>query len=279
MKPSKNINRLIEIMAALRHPETGCPWDIEQDFRSIAPYTIEEAFEVADAIEREDHEDLRDELGDLLLQVIYHARMAQEQVLFEFGDVVNAICEKMIRRHPHVFGDEEARAAGMAKGAWERIKQKEKRLKAEKHREAGLSLPLTTSALDGVPPSLPALTKALKLQQKAARVGFDWDNTRDVIAKIREELDEVEEELDRCDSATLANEIGDALFAITNLARHYDIEAESALRSTNQKFINRFRHIEAGLESRGIALEDASLAQMEELWQEAKITTHSADRD
>ena len=198
MKPSRNISRLIEIMAALRTPETGCPWDLEQNFQSIAPYTIEEAYEVADAIERNDMEDLRLELGDLLLQSVYHARMAEESGQFDFGDVVEGVTEKMIRRHPHVFGDELARSAGMAKGTWERIKAEEKRLKLERKKARGQApSAVAASLLDDVPGSLPPLMVAVKLQNQASKVGFDWNDPKAVIAKMREELDEVEQEIDR----------------------------------------------------------------------------------
>lgn len=270
MKPAKDISRLIEIMAALRHVETGCPWDVEQDFQTIAPYTIEEAYEVADAIERGDHEDLREELGDLLLQVVYHARMAEELELFEFGDVVEAITEKMIRRHPHVFGDEEARSAGMAKGAWNRIKKLEKQQKAERHRAAGLPVRTTGGLLGDIPASMPSLTRALKIQQKVASVGFDWGDPHAVIAKTREELDELEAELDKGNRENIEAEIGDVFFTLTNLARHFDLDPEATIRLTNQKFTKRFAHIEKQLAKRGISLEDATLDEMEKLWQEAK---------
>ncbi|MEI8278073.1 MAG: nucleoside triphosphate pyrophosphohydrolase, partial [Hyphomicrobiales bacterium] len=223
MKPSRDIVRLIEIMAALRTPGSGCPWDLEQDFGTIAPYTIEEAYEVADAIARSDLADLRDELGDLLLQVVFHARMAEEQGAFDFGGVVDAITTKMIRRHPHVFADAEGHTAAAVKGMWEKIKAKEK---AEKQSgEAASSSSASLSALDGVPLALPALTRALKLQQKAGRVGFDWNDPRAVLAKIREEADEIEAELDAAElnpasKSKAAAEVGDLLFAVVNLARH-----------------------------------------------------------
>lgn len=271
MTPSKDISRLIEIMAALRQPVTGCPWDIEQDFGTIAPYTIEEAYEVADAIERGDMDDLREELGDLLLQVVYHARMAQEQDAFAFGDVVEGITRKMIRRHPHVFGSEEARGAGMAKGAWERIKAGEK---AEK-RQARLARGLDPEDhgkgyLDGVPLAHPALTRALKLQEKAARVGFDWKEAEPILDKIAEEIGELREAMERKARDEIAGEFGDVLFALVNFGRHLGIDAEAALRRTNDKFRRRFHQVEAGLADAGRQLDEATLDEMEQLWQAAK---------
>lgn len=271
MQPSRDIRRLIEIMAALRDRETGCPWDIEQDFRSIAPYTIEEAYEVADAIERGDMDDLRDELGDLLLQVVYHARMAEEENEFAFADVVEAVTTKMIRRHPHVFGDEAARGAGMAKGMWEKIKAQEK---AEK-RAARLARGLDPEDhgkgwLDGVPLAHPALTRALKLQEKAARVGFDWKEAEPILDKIGEEIGELREAIDGGQTDEIAGEFGDVLFALVNFGRHLGIDAEDALRRTNEKFRNRFHHVEAALASSGGTLDAATLEEMEALWQQAK---------
>ncbi len=268
MKPFCDISQLIEIMAALRTPDTGCPWDLEQNFASISPYTIEEAYEVADAIERRDWDDLRDELGDLLLQPIYHARMAEEEGLFNFSDVVEGIINKMIRRHPHVFGDEEARSAGMAKGAWEKIKALEKANKKHRKNSAGENIP---SLLDDVPSTLPALQTAVKLQKKASRVGFDWNDTRQVIAKLHEELDEVEEAMALGNKKQIEGEIGDLLFVIANLARHLDIEPDNALRTSNVKFRRRFSHIENKLADEGKAMEDASLDEMEAIWVEAKL--------
>ncbi|GIL03392.1 MAG: nucleoside triphosphate pyrophosphohydrolase [Alphaproteobacteria bacterium] len=269
MTPSRDIARLIEIMAALRTPGTGCPWDLEQDFRSIAPYTIEEAYEVADAIERGDMDDLKVELGDLLLQSVYHARMAEEAGMFDFGDVVEAITAKMIRRHPHVFGDEEARTAGMAKGAWERIKAAERAGGAGD--ASGGSRP--DSLLDSVPRALPGLMAAVKLQQRASTVGFDWNDPSAVIAKMREELDEVEAEIGAASPERLADEVGDLLFVVANLARHLHVDPEAALRAANEKFRRRFAHIEANIEERsGRPLGKASLDEMEALWREAKTT-------
>ncbi|TRC99612.1 nucleoside triphosphate pyrophosphohydrolase [Mesorhizobium sp. WSM4303] len=274
MTPSKDISRLIEIMAALRAPKTGCPWDIEQDFSTIAPYTIEEAYEVADAIARGDLDDLRDELGDLLLQVVYHAQMAQETGDFAFGDVVEAITTKMIRRHPHVFGDEDARSAGMAKGMWEKIKAEEK---AEK-RSARLSRGLDPEDngkgfLDSVPVALPALTRALKLQEKAARVGFDWSEAAPILDKIEEEIGELREALAKGETAEIKDEFGDMLFAVVNLGRHLKLDSEAALSSTNEKFRSRFHYVERALQASGTTLDKATLDEMEALWQQAKGKT------
>ena len=262
MKPSRDIARLIEIMAALRTPGSGCPWDMEQNFQSIAPYTIEEAYEVADAIARGDLDDLKDELGDLLLQVAFHARMAEEQGAFAFGDVVETVTAKLIRRHPHVFADAEGRTAKAVEGLWERIKVDEKAARGEA-RPAG--------ALDGVPVVLPALTRALKLQDKAGKVGFDWNSPRAVLAKIREETDEIEAELDSPDRTAAAEaEVGDLLFAVVNLARHLHADPEGILRATNVKFERRFAAIERVLAARGKTPKDATLAEMDALWDEAK---------
>lgn len=271
MRPSKDISRLIEIMAALRTPDTGCPWDIEQDFSTIAPYTLEEAYEVADAIARDDLDDLREELGDLLLQVVFHARMAEEQALFSFGDVVEAITAKMIRRHPHVFGDADARAAGAAKGMWDAIKAEEKAERAERRAAQGLAAAeVSRGYLDDVPLGLPALTRALKLQQRAARVGFDWAEAGPVLDKIAEEIGELREAMERGDQAKVKDEFGDVLFALVNLGRHVGADAESALRGTNDKFRRRFHHVERALAERGRSLDAASLEEMEGFWQEAK---------
>jgi ATP diphosphatase len=278
MQPSRDIERLIEIMAALRDPDTGCSWDKVQDFESIAPYTIEEAFEVADAIERGDLVDLEEELGDLLLQVVYHARMAEEIGAFAFGDVVMAITAKMIRRHPHVFGSEEARSAGAAKGFWETIKAEEKRVRAEKRRAAGQTGERFAGLLDDVPAGMTALARAVKLQQKASTVGFDWNDPRAVLAKIREEIVEIEQELDAdaVSPARVRDEIGDLLFAVANLARHVEIDPDAALRGTNEKFTRRFRHIETRLAESGRAPAGTSLDEMEALWTEAKTQLEPA---
>ena len=268
MTPSRDISRLIEIMAQLRTPVTGCPWDLEQNFATIAPYTIEEAYEVADAIARGDLDDLRDELGDLLLQVVFHARMAEEQEAFDFGDVVEAITRKMIRRHPHVFADKDGNiAAAGVKSAWERIKAEEKSERAARRpqHEAG-----HRSLLSSVKSGLPALTRAIELQRKASTVGFDWNDPRAVLKKIREEADEIEAALDSADESELAAETGDLLFAVVNLARHVKADPEMALRAANAKFERRFAYIERALEARGRALEAATLDEMDALWNEAK---------
>lgn len=263
---SGDISRLIEIMAALRTPGTGCPWDLEQDFRSIAPYTVEEAYEVADAIERGDLDELREELGDLLLQVVFHARLAQEQDAFAFPDVVAAICEKLIRRHPHVFSAPDALTAEGVSTQWEEIKAAEKAAKAK---SAGAAL---ESLLDGVPLALPALTRAVKLQQKASKVGFDWNDATHVLDKIREETEEVAAELadPAANGKALEEEIGDLLFVVANLARHANVDPEQALRGANAKFERRFHHIERRLSEQGVTPEAASLDDMEALWTEAK---------
>ncbi|NVN86444.1 MAG: nucleoside triphosphate pyrophosphohydrolase [Rhodopseudomonas sp.] len=269
MTPSRDIARLLEIMAQLRTPGTGCPWDIEQDFASIAPYTIEEAFEVAEAISRNDLDDLRDELGDLLLQVVFHARIAEERAAFSFGDVVEAITAKMIRRHPHVFPDSEGRIApAHVEGVWDRIKAEEKAERAARRSEPVPAL--ADSVLAGVKPGQPALSRAMELQRKASSVGFDWNDPREVLSKIREEADEIEAALDRGDHAEVAAETGDLMFALVNLARHVGADPETALRGTNQKFERRFSYIERQLASQGRALEAASLPEMDALWNEAK---------
>jgi len=276
MTPSRDISRLIEIMAALRTPVTGCPWDLEQNFATIVPYTIEEAYEVADAISRGDFDDLREELGDLLLQVVYHARMAEEQNAFAFGDVVEAITRKMIRRHPHVFADKDGNIAPAGvKSAWERIKAEEK---AERAAQRPAEETTHKSLLSGVKAGQPALTRAMELQRKASTVGFDWNDPRAVLRKIREEADEIEAALDRNDKHEMAEETGDLLFALVNLARHVDADPESALRATNAKFERRFGYIERALATRGRALEDASLQEMDELWNAAKMEEKDGQR-
>jgi ATP diphosphatase len=270
MQPSRDIRRLIEIMAALRTPGTGCPWDLEQTFATIVPFTLEEAYEVADAIERGDFADLRDELGDLLLQVVFHARMAEEAGRFDFGGVVEAITAKLIRRHPHVFANAGDLTSDDVKALWGRIKAEEKRLRAEAREAAGLEAEPRSSALAGAPLALPALTRALKLQEKAGKVGFDWSDARAVVAKLREEMDEIDAELDAGEQAKVAEEVGDLLFAVANLARHLEVDPEGALRGANAKFERRFAHIEARLAAGGRAPAEASLDEMEALWNEAK---------
>jgi ATP diphosphatase len=271
MKPSRDISRLIEIMAALRTPETGCPWDLEQSFATVAPYTIEEAYEVADAIARGDLGDLREELGDLLLQVVFHARMAQEQGVFDFGDVVAAITTKLIRRHPHVFGDARDLSPEAVKSLWDDIKTQEKRAKDEARQGTGAHRTHAgEGALSGVPVALPALTRAFKLQQKASKVGFDWNDPKAVLAKIREEADEIEAALDAGEAAEAGAEAGDLLFAVVNLARHLDADPEAVLRVTNRKFERRFAWIERALAARGTRPSEATLAEMDALWNAAK---------
>ena len=263
MTEQSGIERLLRVMARLRDPQGGCPWDLEQDFASIAPYTIEEAYEVADAIERQDFDDLEGELGDLLLQVVYHAQMAKETGRFDFEAVAARIADKMIRRHPHVFGQAEVESAAAQTIAWEDAKAAERR---QKSGDGG-----DPSILAELPVGLPALTRSAKLQQRAARVGFDWPEVSPVFDKLDEEIGEIRAELaagggqDR-----LAEEVGDLLFAAVNLARHLDVDAEAALRHANAKFERRFRAIERALRAAGRPIEDASLAEMEELWQRAK---------
>ena len=254
------IARLIEIMAALRDPQTGCPWDIEQDFATIAPYTIEEAHEVADAIAREAWDEFPGELGDLLLQVVFHAQMADEKGMFDFADVAAKISDKLISRHPHVFGDESRdKSAAQQIKDWEAIKAVERAAKAEK------------GVLDGVALGLPALSRALKLQNRAARVGFDWPGPEHVLEKIREESAELVEARNSADHAHLTEEFGDLLFVMANLARHLDIDPEEALRGANAKFTRRFQSIEAALHAQGRRPEDSTLAEMDVLWDAAKL--------
>ncbi|MFS8147558.1 nucleoside triphosphate pyrophosphohydrolase [Rhizobium sp. BR 249] len=270
MEPSKDISRLIEIMAALRHPETGCPWDIEQNFETIKPYTIEEAYEVSDAIERGDMDDLCDELGDLLLQVVFHARMAEEAGEFSFGDVVNAITTKMIRRHPHVFARSAADTPDAVKIQWDEIKQAEKRERAERRARRGITEDFKGGFLGSVQRSFPALTEALKLQERAAKVGFDWSAPEPILDKIEEEIGELRVALREGDRAKVSDELGDLIFAVVNIGRHVKADPEDALRGTNTKFRRRFNHIERVLEAEGETLEDATLERMEEIWQAAK---------
>jgi ATP diphosphatase len=267
MKPSRDIATLLELMSALRTPGSGCPWDLEQTFATIAPYTIEEAYEVADAITRGDLEHLREELGDLLLQVVFHAQMARERGAFDFGDVVQAITEKLVRRHPHVFGDARALPVEAVNALWDRIKAEEK---AQRATRDPASAPKPASALDGVSSGLPALTRALKLQGEASKVGFDWNDPLAVLAKIREEADEIEMAIRGGERDRVAGEVGDLMFAVVNLARHVDADPESALRATNAKFERRFAAIEAALAARGKSPSEATLAEMDALWDAAK---------
>jgi ATP diphosphatase len=270
MTPSRDIQRLLDIMAALRTPETGCAWDLQQDFRSIASYTLEEAYEVVDAIERGDLQDLKDELGDLLLQVVFHARMAEEQRAFRFDDVVEAITRKLVRRHPHVFGNARGLEPAAVKAIWDEIKQAEKAERRKARAAAGLAPEAEQRFLGGIPLALPALVRAGKLTAKAAKVGFDWPDAAQVIDKIHEELDEVGEAAAAGNPDRIEDEMGDLLFAVTNLARHYGVDPEKALRRTNAKFERRFGRIEDALTRQGRSLEDADLDEMEKLWGEAK---------
>ena len=260
MQPSRDLARLVEIMAALRNPVGGCPWDLEQDFASIRHYTIEEAYEVADAIERKDFDDLREELGDLLLQPVYHAQMASELGLFDLGDVVQAITEKLIRRHPHVFGEEAARSAGGAKAKWEEVKADERANKAAKRQTE-------PSVLDDVPQVLPSLARAEKLTKRAATVGFDWPGADAVWAKVSEEIVELHE---AATPAERHEEMGDLLFAMANLARHMGIDAEAALRDANAKFTRRFHHVEARAKADGIFISEAGLERLDGYWNEIR---------
>jgi len=255
-----DIQKLLDIMTRLRGPEGGCPWDREQTFRTIAPYTIEEAYEVADAIEQNDLPELRSELGDLLFQVVFHSQMAKEMGAFDFADVVAAINEKMIRRHPHVFGDAQVEDAAAQTQRWEDIKAKERRDKGE-----------VASTLHGVTAGLPALTRAKKLQGRAARVGFDWPNVSQVLDKLDEELAEVREALDIGELDAIEDEIGDLLFVCVNLARHVKVEPETALRRANRKFERRFHYMERLAKERGFDFAKASLETQEALWQDAKL--------
>lgn len=259
------IERLLEIMRRLRDPETGCPWDIEQDFASIAPYTIEEAYEVADAIERKSWGELEGELGDLLLQSVYHTQMGEEAGLFSFQSVVRAISDKMVARHPHVFGDESRdKSAEQQTADWEAIKANERATQAQQ------------GALDGVAANLPALLRALKLQKRAARVGFDWPDISGVLDKIVEESNELAEARDTLSQDEIEGELGDLLFVIANLGRHLGVDPEAALRRTNAKFIRRFEAVETRLAERGKTPEQSDLDEMDALWDEVKIADKAA---
>lgn len=264
MQPSRDISRLIEIMAKLRDPNGGCPWDLEQDFRSIRNYTIEEAYEVADAIEREDFNDLREELGDLLLQPVYHAQMASEAGHFDIGDVIYTVTEKLIRRHPHVFGDIRENGATAAQARWEAIKVEERAAKAERKGDTAPSL------LDDVPAVLPALARAEKLTKRAAKVGFDWPDFPGVRAKVEEELHEVSDAVSSGDAAAIHEEIGDLLFAVANLARKAGVDPEAALRDANSKFTRRFHHVEARCREDGVMPADAGLDRLDGYWNEIR---------
>jgi tetrapyrrole methylase family protein/MazG family protein/ATP diphosphatase len=253
--------RLLAIMARLRDPADGCPWDLEQSFATIAPYTVEEAYEVADAIERNDLSELKEELGDLLLQVVFHARMAEEQGAFDFADVARAINDKMVRRHPHVFADETYADLEAQKAGWDALKAQER---AQKGRTGDASL------LDDVPVGLPGLTRAVKLSKRAATVGFVWPTVEDVVGKLHEEVGELLAEVQAGDLEKARHELGDVLFVVANLARTLDIDPEDAIRYTNAKFVRRFKYIEAILRERGKAPDQSDLAEMDALWEEVK---------
>lgn len=270
MEPSGDIRRLIEIMAALRDPVSGCPWDVEQTFETVKPYTIQEAYEVADAIERCDMGDLCDELGDLLLQVVFHARIAEEAGHFAFEDVVQAVTAKMIRRHPHVFARSHADTPDMVKRQWDEIKKAEKAERAIRRAAAGVSEDFKTGYLSSVQRSFPALIEALKLQEQAAKVGFDWSAAEPILDKIEEEIDELRAALKDGRTDRVADELGDLIFATVNIGRHVKTDPEMALRGTNTKFRRRFAYIEEQLTAKGETLDEAGLDRMEELWQEAK---------
>lgn len=269
MADERPINRLLNIMARLRDAETGCAWDLEQSFATIAPYTIEEAYEVADAIERADMADLKDELGDLLFQVVFHARMAEESGEFAFDDVVTAVCDKMVRRHPHVFADANYRSSHEQTMAWEAQKALERSDKAKG----------AARTLSGVTATLPAITRAVKLTKRAARVGFDWEHTEDIIAKLHEELAELQAEITRRDHDKMHEEMGDLLFVCANLARKLDLDPEACLRSANAKFESRFNYIEDTLKRQGRNLEEADLGTMEDLWNMAKREEKARQKD
>jgi ATP diphosphatase len=261
------IERLLEIMRALRDPKAGCPWDIEQTFDSIAPYTIEEAYEVADAIEREAWDELKGELGDLLFQSVFHAQMAEEAGLFTFQDVVQVMSDKMVSRHPHVFGDQpEVKSADQQIADWEAIKARERAAKRE------------TGTLDGVAPGLPALLRAYKLQKRAARVGFDWPSTTEVLSKISEEAAELVEARETLTQDQVEEEFGDLMFVMANLGRHLGVEPEAALRRTNAKFIRRFEGVEAKLAARSKTPAESDLQEMDALWDEVKVEEKAAQK-
>jgi ATP diphosphatase len=265
--PSRRIEHLVALMAALRTPGSGCPWDLEQDFASIAPYTIEESHEVADAIARGDMDDLCEELGDLLLQVVFHARMAEEAGHFALGDVIAAINAKLWRRHPHVFGDARSLSPEAVKALWGAIKAQEK---AERAARRGLPAEAPSSLLDGVPRGLPPAQRAVRLQDSAARVGFDWPGPGPVVAKLREEVDELAEAVASGDREKVAEELGDLLFVAANLARHHSLDPDQTMASANAKFSRRFKAVERSLQAMGKRPEDSSLEEMDRLWNDAK---------
>ena len=263
------MDKLLDIMERLRDPESGCPWDCEQDFASLIPFTLEEAYEVADAIDQQDYSELRDELGDLLFQIVFYAQMAREQKLFEFNDVVNAISEKLIRRHPHVFADETINSVADQTEAWEKHKRQERHKKSETDRPH--------SEMDGITRALPALTRAQKIQRRAARTGFDWDHIEPVYAKVNEELDEVKEAAQLADQDALEDEVGDLLFAGVNLARFHQVDAENALRKASLKFERRFRAVEARVAEQGLVMNEMSVPQLDAIWDQVKLTEKTKD--
>ena len=261
-----DITKLLDIMRRLRDPQSGCPWDIQQNFHTIAPYTVEEAYEVADAIERNDMKELPQELGDLLFQVVFHAQMAEEQGLFQFDDVVAAINDKLIRRHPHVFGDADVRTAEEQTLAWEEHKARERQQNQYQ------------SVLDGVAKTLPGLTRAAKLQKRAAKMGFDWNKIEPIFDKLNEEVDELKAELAKNAAwERIEEELGDMLFTVVNIARHTGIDPELAMRRANTKFETRFKHMEAAIKAAGESLGDLSIERLEYYWQKAKQEEASED--
>lgn len=281
VQPSRDIERLLEIMASLRCRETGCGWDLKQTFDTIVPFTIEEAYEVADAVARGDMADLKEELGDLLLQVVFQARIAEEAGAFDFGGVVEAITQKMIRRHPHVFGTAQGLSPEQVKALWAQIKAEEKSAKDAARKTTGLAEGPDEEAsrnglLGTIALALPGLSRAVKLQAKASSVGFDWNDARLVIAKIREETDEIEAAIAEGEPEAIAEEIGDLLFTVANLARHAQTDPEAAIRRANAKFEQRFRYIEEQLAGKGLARGDATLEEMDALWTAAKTREKQA---
>jgi ATP diphosphatase len=267
-KPS--IEKLRWIMTELRDPETGCPWDMKQDFTSIVPHTIEEAYEVADAVidavEQQDFSELEKELGDLLFQVIFYSQLGQEQKQFDFDQVVEAICEKLIRRHPHVFGDKSLTTDAEIKANWENEKAKERQLKAQQQKSSNGNI----SILADIPKNLPALSQAAKIQKRCAHVGFDWHTIEDVFAKVAEEVDEVKVEIEQNNPEALAEELGDLMFAVVNLCRHAKQDPENLLRQANKKFTKRFHGVEQQVQDSGVKFEQHSLAKLEDYWQQVK---------
>jgi MazG family protein len=259
----RDVAALLDIMARLREPQGGCPWDLEQSFETIAPYTIEEAYEVADAVARGDREALRDELGDLLLQVVFHARMAEEEGSFRFDDVVEAICDKLVRRHPHVFGDASVETAEDQTRSWDALKAAEREAAAVRDERP-------TSAVDDVPLALPALLRSAKLQRRMARAGFEWGDEKELLDKLAEEAGKLRRELAAGDMRALSHELGDVLFVVAGLARRRGVDPEAALREANARVEARFRHVEARLAGRGLRVADASDEELAALWRQAK---------